>query len=59
MTSPLAAEIVATVIDPLTTLDLTRNLSPTRRNGLAAAHRVIREFAQKHAAPSEPGGSPA
>lgn len=40
-------EIAGTSIDPLAALDLTRNLSPTRRNGLAAAHKAIREFAQR------------
>jgi cysteine desulfuration protein SufE len=40
-------EISASSLDPLAALDLTRNLSPTRRNGLAAAHKAIREFAQR------------
>lgn len=43
--APLA-EIATTDLDPLAALDLTRNLSPTRRNGLAAAHKAIREFAR-------------
>ena len=40
------AEIATSTVDPLAALDLTRNLSPTRRNGLAAAHKAIRDFAQ-------------
>jgi cysteine desulfuration protein SufE len=42
------AEIVATDADPLTALDLTKNLSPTRRNGLAAARQAIHTFARTH-----------
>lgn len=41
------AEILATEADPLAALDLTRNLSPTRRNGLAATRAAIRDFASK------------
>ncbi len=41
-----AAEIAASELDPLEALEVIRNLSPTRRNGLAAARRTIREFAQ-------------
>jgi len=41
------AEVAASDIEPLEALHLTRNLSPTRRNGLAAARQAIREFAQK------------
>lgn len=40
------AEIAASDLDPLEALDLTRNLSPTRRNGLAAVRNAIRAFAQ-------------
>ncbi len=40
-------EIAHSPLDPLEALDLTRNLSPTRRNGLAAARRAIQEFAQR------------
>ena len=36
--------------EPLEALDLTRNLSPTRRNGLAAVRQAIRAFAQRAAA---------
>jgi cysteine desulfuration protein SufE len=43
-------EIITSTADPLAALDLTRNLSPTRRNGLAAAHKAIRDFAQAHLA---------
>lgn len=42
-----ATEIAASELEPLDALDLTRNLSPTRRNGLAAARQAIRAFAQK------------
>lgn len=38
--------------DPLEALDLVRNLSPTRRNGLAAARRAIQAFA-RHAAATD------
>jgi cysteine desulfuration protein SufE len=40
------AEVAASDVQPLDALDLTRNLSPTRRNGLTAAHNAIRAFAQ-------------
>jgi cysteine desulfuration protein SufE len=40
-----AAEIASTTADPLEELGLTRNLSPTRRNGLAATRAAIRTFA--------------
>ncbi len=39
------AEILASDLDPLAALDLTRNLSPTRRNGLASTREAIRAFA--------------
>lgn len=39
------AEILASDADPLAALDLTRNLSPTRRNGLASTRAAIRDFA--------------
>jgi cysteine desulfuration protein SufE len=39
------ADILASNADPLAALDLTRNLSPTRRNGLTSAHAAIRDFA--------------
>ncbi len=41
-------EIVATDADPLVALDLVKNLSPTRRNGLAAARGAIHAFARAH-----------
>ena len=44
-------EVATSDLDPLDALDLTRNLSPTRRNGLAAARQAIREFARKSVAP--------
>lgn len=40
-----AAEIAGSDVDPLAALDLVRNLSPTRRHGLAATLKAIREFA--------------
>jgi cysteine desulfuration protein SufE len=40
-------EIAASDLEPLEALDVIRNLSPTRRNGLAAVRKAIREFAQK------------
>lgn len=43
-----AREIAASDLDPLAALDLTRNLSPTRRNGLAAVRAAIRAFAEAH-----------
>ncbi|MCX6954231.1 MAG: SufE family protein [Verrucomicrobia bacterium] len=42
------AEIAATDTDPLEALGLAKNLSPTRRNGLASARATIRAFAQAH-----------
>ena len=45
------AVIAASDHDPLETLDVTRNLSPTRRNGLAATRKTILEFAQHQLAP--------
>ncbi|MSU51061.1 MAG: SufE family protein [Opitutus sp.] len=41
-----APEIAASDLDPLEAVDLIRNLSPTRRNGLASARATIRAFAQ-------------
>jgi cysteine desulfuration protein SufE len=43
------AEIAASDADPLLALDLLKNLSPTRRNGLAAVRTRIRTLAQSHA----------
>ncbi|MSU22508.1 MAG: SufE family protein [Opitutus sp.] len=42
------AEIAASDADPLTALDLVKNLSPTRQHGLASALATIRAFAQAH-----------
>lgn len=42
------AEIAASDADPLAALDLVKNLSPTRQNGLASALATIRAFAQVH-----------
>jgi cysteine desulfuration protein SufE len=42
------AEILATDADPLAILELTKNLSPTRRNGIASAHAAIVSFARAH-----------
>lgn len=41
------AAIAASDVDPLVTLGLAQNLSPTRRNGLASARATIRAFAHK------------
>ena len=52
--SGFAPEVIAdTAVDPLETLGLLKNLSPTRRNGLAAARHAIRAFAaaQRGASP--------
>jgi cysteine desulfuration protein SufE len=46
-----AAEVAASELEPLDALSLTRELSPTRRNGLAAARRAIRLWAERHASP--------
>ncbi len=42
------ADIATFAPDPLESLDLAKNLSPTRRNGLASARATIRAFAEKH-----------
>ena len=42
------AEIAASDADPLTALDLTANLSPTRQNGLIAVRAAIRAFAAQN-----------
>lgn len=39
-----------TEVDPLETLGVARNLSPTRRNGLAAVREAIRAFARTQVA---------
>jgi len=44
----LAPDIVASEPRLLDELDLLRDLSPTRRNGLAAVRARIREIAQRH-----------
>lgn len=41
------AEILADNTDPLAALDLLKNLSPTRQNGLAAVRAAIRAFAER------------
>lgn len=46
-----AAEIAASTLDPLDALHLTRNLSPTRRNGLVAVRNAIRTFARQSPQP--------
>ncbi len=48
------AVIAATKANPLEELGLLRNLSPTRRNGLAAAASAIQEFARQHRPPPPP-----
>jgi cysteine desulfuration protein SufE len=40
------AQIVAAKEDPLDALEVTQNLSPTRRNGLAAVRQAIHVFAR-------------
>ncbi|MEY3775522.1 MAG: Cysteine desulfuration protein SufE [Verrucomicrobiota bacterium] len=42
------AEILADTTDPLAALDLLKNLSPTRQNGLAAVRRAISTIAKNH-----------
>lgn len=42
------AELLADDTDPLAELGLLANLSPTRRNGLAAVRAALRAFAQSH-----------
>jgi cysteine desulfuration protein SufE len=44
------AQILASDADPLESLGLLRNLSPTRRNGLDAARSAMRAFAQEQQA---------
>ena len=41
-------EILADATDPLAALDLLKDLSPTRQNGLAAVLAAIRAFAERH-----------
>jgi cysteine desulfuration protein SufE len=53
------AEIAASNLDPLEALGLLANLSPTRRNGLAAALSAIRAFAKNNPAPPPPEPDPA
>jgi cysteine desulfuration protein SufE len=45
------AEIAASDVDPLEAIGLAKNLSPTRRNGLASARATIRAIAEKFATP--------
>lgn len=42
------AEIAASTTDPLEAIDLIKNLSPTRRNGLASARAAILAFARQN-----------
>ena len=46
------AEVAASEAQPLEALDLMRNLSPTRRNGLTAARNAIGTFAQRSLDPN-------
>ena len=50
------AEIAASDADPLAALELTHNLSPTRRHGLASARATIQAFAQRQL--SNPDSAP-
>ncbi len=43
------SEILVDDTDPLAALDLLKNLSPTRQNGLTAVRAAIRNFAQRQA----------
>jgi cysteine desulfuration protein SufE len=52
-------EISASTLEPLDALDLTRNLSPTRRHGLAAARQAIRAFAAGEASKAPDRTAPA
>jgi cysteine desulfuration protein SufE len=45
------ADILKSDVDPLDAIGVARNLSPTRRNGLQAARRAIRDFASAHLQP--------
>jgi cysteine desulfuration protein SufE len=45
-------EVAASTLEPLDALGVTRNLSPTRRNGLAAVRAAIKAFAQVRSASS-------
>jgi cysteine desulfuration protein SufE len=45
-TAAAPAEILADATDPLAALDLLKNLSPTRQNGLAAVRAKIMGFAR-------------
>lgn len=47
-----AAEVATSEIDPLETLDVLRHLSPTRRNGVVAVRKAIRDFARQALTPS-------
>ena len=47
----MPAEIIASKMDPVQDLDLIRNLSPTRRNGLASAKNAILDFARQSSNP--------
>ena len=40
-------EVATSDLEPLEALNVLRNLSPTRRNGLVAVRRAIRAFAQQ------------
>jgi cysteine desulfuration protein SufE len=51
-TGATVAEVAASDAQPLDALDLMRNLSPTRRNGLMAARNAIALFAQKSLDPT-------
>jgi cysteine desulfuration protein SufE len=52
------AEVAASTLEPLDALGVTRNLSPTRRNGLAAVRAAIKTFAQTRAASAASGNAP-
>lgn len=47
-----ASEVADFTVDPLEAAGLLRDLSPTRRNGLAAVRRTIRQFARQSQPPA-------
>jgi cysteine desulfuration protein SufE len=47
-----ADDVARCELDPLDALGVTRNLSPTRRNGLTAVRQAIRDFARHARTPA-------
>lgn len=50
----LVAHVAASTLEPLEALGVTRNLSPTRRHGLAAVRKAIGTFARAHGGEDAP-----